>query len=98
MTGAAAGFGGLSVFMQIAVQNDGTEAEGFSLRPYFLSRILLCATLSLCASVWAGIYSPAAASPVLAEQPVSLSAAFSGLTLLLLLARRDSRQEFTGST
>lgn len=98
MTGAAAGFGGISVFMQIAAQNDGKEAEGFSLRPYFLSRLLLCASLCLCASLWAVIFSPAAVSPVLAEQPVSLSAALSGLALLLLLTRRDSRQEFTGST
>ena len=99
MTGAAAGFGGISVLMQIAAQNDdGATGEGFSLRPYFRSRLLLCAVLGVCAGVWAVIFSPASASPVLAAQPVSLSAVLSVPGLLLLLARRDSRQEFTGST
>jgi len=99
MTGAAAGFGGISVLMQIAAQNDdGSPGDGFSLRPYLLSRLLLCTVLGVCAGVWAVIFSPTAASPVLAEHPVSPSVILSVPGLLLLLARRDSRQEFTGST
>ena len=93
MTGAAAGFGGVSVLMQIASQMcEDLPDGGFSLKPYIQSRLLLCAVLALCASVWAGLFSPTAASPALAEPSVSPSVLSTSAILLLLLCRRDSRE------
>ena len=94
MTGAAAGFGGLSVFMQIAAQNDADlPGGGFPLRPYLISRVLLGVSLALCAALWANLFGLTAASPAFSEAPAALPLQTAIPVLLLLLLSKPGRDD-----
>ena len=89
-TGASAGFGGLSVLMQIAARNGDLPGErAFSLKPYLCSRILLAAVLSAASAVWAYNFPMTAASPVVSVADVS-PALLCAVPLLLILLRSCS--------
>ncbi len=89
-TGASAGFGGISVLMQIAARNGDLPGErAFSLKPYLCSRILLAAVLSAASAVWAYNFPMTAASPVVSVADAS-PALLCAVPLLLILLRSCS--------
>lgn len=96
MTGAAVGFGGVSVMAQIAAQIPD-ETGGFSLKPYIISRILLTLILPAASALWASFFPLTAAEPAISEPHVPLYALLSVPALLCLLAsgRRDSGEYFS---
>ena len=88
LSGAAVGFGGLAVLVQIAAP---MGEAGLSVKPYLLTRLVLASLLAAVSAAWTALYpmTPAvdALAPIPAVPPSVLAALLPALFVLSLLRR-----------